>query len=180
MHSFSSPGIILKRRNFGEADRIVTIYTQKFGKLTVMAKGARKTASKKKGGLEAGTHSTCYFIQGKGMPLITQTQIIDSFPENQSSLVAMTQVLQILEIVDKLTVEESPNEAVFNSLLHSLHLISRPGFVKAELIGNIRTILTVLGFGPPANFNENDLKAYIEDLSNTTLKSKEFLTTASQ
>lgn len=174
--SFSSDGIILKRMNYGEADRIVTIYTKDFGKITAMAKSSRKTASRKKGGLEPGTESRCFFVQGKGMPLITQTNIMTSHSSSQQSLVLMTQTFQILEIVDALTIDDGENYAVYGLLKNTLAQIAN-GITRDSLLENIGSIVSALGFGPPPAFTEYDLKEYIEDLSNKSLKTKAFLTT---
>ena len=175
--SFNSEGIVLKRINYSDADRIVTIYTKKFGKVVAMAKGVRKTSSRKKGGLEPGTLSLCHFVRGRGMLLVTQTSIINSFSNSQSDLVSITQTFQILEIIDALTVEEEPNHVVYNTLLESLSIMESNGSKKTRLLENIKTILNALGFGPPENFNELDIKHYIEDLADKKLKSKNFLTT---
>jgi DNA repair protein RecO (recombination protein O) len=174
--TFSSEGIVLKRMNFSEADRIVTIYTEKFGKITAIAKGARKLSSRKKGGLEPGTISKCFFARGKGMPIITQAEIVDNFSNANDTLTKMTQAFQVLEIVDSLTPDEEANEEVYVLLIESLRLLGENGSKKKELLDNIRKILKELGFGPPKNMSESDLKLYIEDLANRSLKAKKFLT----
>jgi len=51
MHGIKVEGIILKRRNLGEADRILTVFTLHKGKLPVLAKGVRRPKSKKRGSL---------------------------------------------------------------------------------------------------------------------------------
>lgn len=176
IRSFSSDGVILKRLNYGEADRIVTIYTKDFGKITAMAKGVRKTVSRKKGGLEPGTISKCFFINGKGMPLITQASIITSHQKNQQNLVLVTQTLQMLEIVDALTIDDGENYRVYSLLTEALSNIAN-GISRQDLLASISDVVAALGFGPPASFTEYDLKEYIEDLTSKSLKTKLFLTT---
>ena len=176
--TFSTEGIVLKRINYADADRIVTIYTKNNGKVTAIAKGARKTSSRKKGGLEPGTHSVFHFAKSKGMPIVTQTSIINGFSHTQADLTSITQTFQILEIIDLLTVDGEPNQEVYNALLDSLGIMESNGTRKQQLIHNIKIILEALGFGPPQNFNELDIKHYIEDLADRKLKSKNFLTIA--
>ena len=176
--TFNSEGIVLKRINYADADRIVTIYTKKFGKVVAIAKGARKTNSRKKGGLEPGTLSDFHFVNGKGMYIVTQTSIINGFSHTQKNLTSITQTFQLLEIIDLLTAEEEPNESVYLTLLESLNIMETNGAKRQKLIENIKSILNSLGFGPPENFNEIDIKHYIEDLADKKLKSKTFLTTA--
>lgn len=174
--TFSTEGVVLKRINFSEADRIVTIFTKDFGKITGLAKGVRKTSSRKKGGLEPATHSRCLFIERKGMPLITQTHIMNSFSGNQANLVVVTQTFQMLEIVDALTVDGEENGQLYLLLIDILKKISQ-GMGRQEQVDGIKSIVAALGYGPPTNFEEYDLKEYIQELSNKNLKTKQFLTT---
>lgn len=52
MKQFVSEGIVLRRTNYGEADRILSIITPNHGKISAMAKGVRKSGSKLAGGIE--------------------------------------------------------------------------------------------------------------------------------
>lgn len=47
LRTYSSEGIVLSRKNYGEADRILVILSKNFGKLSLLAKGIRKIKSKK-------------------------------------------------------------------------------------------------------------------------------------
>lgn len=57
--------IVLGRVNYGEADRIVTVLSEKSGKLTLLAKGVRKQKSKLAGGLEVFNINEITYIPGK-------------------------------------------------------------------------------------------------------------------
>ena len=50
--SYTSEGIVLARRNYGEADRILVIYSKNFGRVSYMAKGVRRPKSRKRGHIE--------------------------------------------------------------------------------------------------------------------------------
>ncbi|MFH1792345.1 MAG: DNA repair protein RecO, partial [Patescibacteria group bacterium] len=50
--NYSTEAIILATKDYSEADRILVVYTKDFGKLSLIAKGVRKTTSKKRGHLE--------------------------------------------------------------------------------------------------------------------------------
>jgi len=174
--TFSSEGVVLKRRNYGEADRMVTIYTRSQGKVTAMAKGVRKMASKKKGGLEPGMVSKCFFAETRGMPILTQVEIVDNYSGSNDNLTNMTQTFQILEVVDNLTPDNQANEEVYDLLVGTLKLLKVNGSKKEKLLDNIRSIIKSLGFGPPDNLDELGLKDYIENVAERRLKSKKFLT----
>lgn len=177
--TYSSEGIVLKRRNFSEADRLVTIYTKEQGKITAIAKGVRKPTSRKKGALEPGTLGRYFFARGKSLDILTQTEVINSFTQAKTDLTSTTQTLQLLEIADTLTPDNEANRALFNSLLQGMHTLAGPGAKKTQLLLHITAIINSLGFGPPDDLTEAGLKQYIEELANRKLKSKKFLTTSS-
>ena len=52
-------GIILRRRDLGEADRLLTVFTRDRGKLNLLAKGVRRAASRKAGHIEPFTYRSC-------------------------------------------------------------------------------------------------------------------------
>ena len=68
-------GVILKRRNFGEADRILTIYTRDYGKVICLAKGVRRPRSKKAGHLELGSWCKIFAVHGKNLDQIGRAHV---------------------------------------------------------------------------------------------------------
>jgi DNA repair protein RecO (recombination protein O) len=56
-HSFGAEGVVLRHMDYGEADRLITVYTSQSGKIRALVKGARKITSRKAGHLEPFT--TC-------------------------------------------------------------------------------------------------------------------------
>lgn len=173
--SFKSVGVVLKRTNFGEADRIVTIFTRNLGKITALAKGVRKINSSRSGSIEPGTEAEFFFVKGKGMEILTQTRLIDSHAKARLNLVRTTQTFQLLEIIDLLTVENQDNEAVYQLVTDTLEFLGRDGKQKKYLLEQIRLILQALGFTYDKQFTESKLKAYIEDLSQKRLRTKSYL-----
>src|SRR5512135_3724343 len=74
--SFRTQAIIIKRRDFSEADRIVTILTPQHGKLDVVAKGARKPASHKTGHVELFTRADMLIQHGRGLDIMAQVEMV--------------------------------------------------------------------------------------------------------
>ena len=70
--SYSSDGIILSRKNYGEADRILIVLSKNFGKLSLLAKGIRKIKSKKRGHLEIFSKIKFSAVKGHGFDLMTE------------------------------------------------------------------------------------------------------------
>ena len=65
MRSFKAEGIVIKRSNYSEADRIVTIFTKKNGKIKVKANGVRKIASRRSPHIELFNYCVFGLYQGK-------------------------------------------------------------------------------------------------------------------
>src|SRR3990167_232676 len=88
--NYTSEGIVLARKNYGEADRIIVIYSKHFGKLRLLAKGVRRPKSRKRGHIEVFSRLKFQVSRGKGMDLITEAEIIQNFSEIRKSLKKVT------------------------------------------------------------------------------------------
>ncbi len=174
--SFSCQGIVLKRRNWGEADRMVTVYTDALGKVTAVAKGARRLNSSKRSLLEPGTQARFQFVTTKGFTLLTQCQLICSRPYLSTNLQTLVKAHQVLEIIDALTVEHEENEYVFTHLSQMLDQLAQAQVGKSVMLEQFRLLLQFLGFTHDKQFSETSLKEYIEELAAHSLRSKAYLT----
>lgn len=125
MRSFKTEGIILKRRNFGEADRILTVFTPHRGKISVLAKGVRRITSRRGGNVELLNRVMIYLYQGKGMPILTEASSLDTFGKLKEDLILSTYGYHILELVDKLTAENQGNRGLYEHLVEVLKRLSR-------------------------------------------------------
>jgi DNA repair protein RecO (recombination protein O) len=76
---YKTEGIVLKSMEYEEADKIVTIFTKDYGKITAIGKGVRKTKSKFGSSLEILTHSVFLFYKGRNIDIVSQTEILESF-----------------------------------------------------------------------------------------------------
>ncbi len=112
--------IILSRRNFGEADRIVTFFTKDFGKMNALAKGVRRPRSKKAGHLEIGNWCKIFVAKGKNLDLLTEIELKKAFGINEFSESKANKIYHFLEIVKNVTVEEQRNRELFNVLVNFL------------------------------------------------------------
>ncbi|MBI3103813.1 DNA repair protein RecO [Candidatus Daviesbacteria bacterium] len=105
MRGLKVEGIIVKRRNLGEADRILTVFTLRKGKISVLAKGVRRITSRRSGNVELLNRSLMYLHQGKGMPILTEATTLDTYAELKMDLTLSTYAYHLIELVDKLTAE---------------------------------------------------------------------------
>jgi DNA repair protein RecO (recombination protein O) len=117
---YKTEAIVLRRRDLGEADKILTLYTPYRGKIRAVAKGVRKTTSKLGGHVELFTHSLMMLAQGRNLDIVTQSQTIHSFQAIRGNLERTTQAFYVLELVDRFTEEGIENQPLFRLLLNVL------------------------------------------------------------
>ncbi|MCS7287044.1 MAG: DNA repair protein RecO [Anaerolineae bacterium] len=109
--------IVLRRTDFGEADRLLTVYSLEEGKLRLLAKGVRKPTSRKAGHLELFTHVRLLVARGRELDLITQAEALEYFRALREDLVRTGYAHYIAELADGFMAEQDKNPAVFHLLL---------------------------------------------------------------
>ncbi|OGD93155.1 DNA repair protein RecO [Candidatus Curtissbacteria bacterium RIFCSPHIGHO2_01_FULL_41_44] len=124
---FRTEGVVLKRNNFGEADRIVTIYTRDYGKISAIAKGVRRPRSKKAGHVELGNWCKIFVARGKNIDLLTEVELKCAFGIANFSVEKANRIYHLLELVESLTPEHQKNPQVFILLVQFLKMLSKPG-----------------------------------------------------
>ena len=110
---FNLDAIILRRSDYGEADRLLTVFSAERGKLTLLAKGARKTKSRKAGHIELFTHTTMQVAEGRTWGIVTQAETVESFRALREDLDKISQAYYLAELVDQFTQENDPSFPLF-------------------------------------------------------------------
>jgi DNA repair protein RecO (recombination protein O) len=167
--------IVIKRLEYQEADRLITLFSKQVGKISVLAKGVRLPKSKRQASLELGTCIKAQIIQSHRIPILTQTVIVNSFSQTKLSLPDITRLYQLLEVIDLLTPEQEPLPEVYGLLVDALTKLPTTSNKKALLLHTFHSMVQVLGFIPPKSMDELSLKNLIETIADKKLHSKEFL-----
>ncbi|MBI4036738.1 DNA repair protein RecO [Candidatus Daviesbacteria bacterium] len=161
MVAFKTEGIILKRKNYSESDRILTIFSKNRGKITVLAKGVRKITSRRAGNVELLNRVQIFLHQGKNFLILTEATSIDTYPKIKEDLTLSTYAYHIIELMDRLTAENQPNLDLYNDLVEVLNRLSdspRQILIRAFEV----RILSNLGFWSTENIA--DLNKDISDI----------------
>ena len=124
MATFKTKGIILKRTNLGEADRILTIYTKDFGKIKVVAKGIRKIKSKLAGSLELFCLDDLMIAEGRSLDIVAGAVTEKCFYNLRNDLKATHTAYYLSDVIDKMSDEEEPHREVFDLLDNLLEEIN--------------------------------------------------------
>ncbi len=126
-HLYKTEAIVLRRRDLGEADKILVLYTPHHGRLSAVAKGVRKPSSRLGGHVELLAHSTMMLAQGRNLDIVSQSQIVHSFPALRNDLDRAGYGFYVAEIVERFTEERIENQPLFRLLLNMLsHLEETP------------------------------------------------------
>ncbi len=146
--SYRTEALVIRHSNFGEADRILTLYTRENGKIRAVAKGVRKLKSRKAGHLEPFTHVQLQLARGRDLPIVTQAETIEAFLSIRNSLEITAQAAYVLEILDRFTFDEEENRELYRLAVEALQRLDSgidPFYVNRYFELHV---LDTLGFKP--------------------------------
>jgi DNA repair protein RecO (recombination protein O) len=146
--SYTSEGIVLARKNFGEADRILVLYTKNFGRISLIAKGVRRPKSRKRGHIEVFNHVRFQGVSGRGIDIMTEAEVIDDFKEVRQTLKKISLAYYLAEVLGRITHENEPNEDLFNLILTSFTKLKTTKALKALRLNFITELLILMGYWP--------------------------------
>lgn len=124
--SFKTEAVVLRSIRFGEADRILHLYSRNRGRLGAIAKGARKPRSRFGGRLEPFFRLDLVLYEGRGeLATVTAAATIDGYPSLRSSAAGIGAAARACDSVLRLLDAADPNPAAFNLLCRYLEMIDR-------------------------------------------------------
>lgn len=174
--SYKVEGIILKRANRGEADKILTVFTRSFGKRRVLAKSVRKINSRKGGNVELFNQVSLFIVKGKVLDIVIEATVINSFSSWRNDLKKIGVAYYLCELIDKMLMEEQENYQMYDLLLESLMSLNKAKL--SELILSFeKKLLIDLGFGIPKGLETSckSLLGYIEEITEKKINSPKII-----
>jgi len=156
----TATGIILKRHDYGEADRVITLCSKERGKCVLIAKGVRKINSKRKGHLELFSHVQLSFVEREGWGILTEVETIEQFDSIIHSWERLGNAFHIGEIIDRLLPEQEQQERVYTIFLRYLRALEGEGDpTRQEEVVRLceQTLLDELGYWNTEEFGAYNL-----------------------
>ena len=166
MSTIKTSGIIISENNFGDYDKMLTMLTPGYGKISCMAKGARRPKS----ALLAGTQFLCFgdylLYKGANTYNINSCETIEVFYKLRTDLDKLEYAVQITKIIKDVVQENQNSYKILQLFLNTLYVISETD-KNLELIYSTfkLKLLCLLGFlpeiekctscGKKENLNEN-------------------------
>ena len=177
--SFKIDGVVIRRKNFSEADRLLTIYSKNHGKIVTIAKGIRRLHSRKAPHLELFAHVQAYLVHGRTWDIITEVISIEKFVHLGSKLDRIVQAYRIVEQLDRLSPERESHKSIYFLLVNCLKRIDDQKINNIESVVNEFTLnlLWELGYLPREKIIVGpSLDRFLESVMEKSLKSKSLLT----
>ncbi len=150
MPLYTSEAIVLRKVDYQEADRILTFLTLERGRLSGLAKGAKRIRSRFGASLEVLTYGKLIYFdrQGKNLVSVNQFDIIHSYQKVRENLVQSSSCQYLAELIMAFLPEKEPAPDLFHLFLASLKQIEGSRDTEAILrIFEIR-FLALIGFAP--------------------------------
>jgi DNA repair protein RecO (recombination protein O) len=146
--TYRTESIVLRRSDFGEADRLLTLYSREFGKIQAIAKGARKPQTRKSGHVELFMRTNFLIAKGKNIDIVTQAELVEAYAPLREDLVRTTYASYIGELLDRFTAEEDRDLRKYNLLADGLRwLAMSDNLLLAARFYELR-LLSLAGFQP--------------------------------
>lgn len=171
MPILKTEAIVIKRKNFGEADKIITVFTKNKGKIQIIAKGIRKINSKRSPHVELLNLSLIAYHDGK-LPVLTEASSLKHYEGLKDNLQKAGHAFYICELVDGLIPLHQENRAVYNLLLQTLFELEKTSDPKPLIRKFEQEILILLGFWAKERMFLEEPVEFIEGLMERKIKSK--------
>jgi DNA repair protein RecO (recombination protein O) len=150
--AFRTQAIILKRRDFGEADRLLTILTPDHGKIDVVAKGARKPTSHKTGHVELFTRADMLIHSGRELGIVAQAEMVAPNLPIREDLGRGAYASYCAELLDRFTAQGDEDYSdLFTLLDDTLERLCIDNDPRLSVRYYEIRLLDVVGFRPELN-----------------------------
>lgn len=169
MKAYRVEGIVIKRKNLGEADRVITLFTKNFGKIKILAKGVRRITSRRGPNVELFNQVELSIHQGRTFDILTEAQVLNTFLKLRKNLDLVGLAFHVCEVVDGLCPERQSHPKVYEMMLEVLTELDSGGVNLFE-----RNLLAELGY-LPRDHKEIDTTLFIEKILERKLKTRKII-----
>lgn len=166
---YSSQGVVIKRKNFSEGDRLITLFTRDFGKVSFIAKGVRRLRSRKRGHIEIFSHINFSAIRTKSIDILSEVET-DKVFDYHNEMKRIVVGYFMIETVDKLTHEGEKNEQLYLILQKYMEDLQDSAKLKRLRYKFIVDTLILLGYHPKGKEMPNP-DALLEEITEKRMNS---------
>jgi DNA repair protein RecO (recombination protein O) len=149
--AFKTEAVVLRSIRYGEADRILHLYSRERGRMNAIAKGVRRVKSRFGGRLEPLFRVQLVAHEGRGeLVTVTSAETVDAHPRLRERRDALERATQACDAVLRLLDAAEPNRAAYNLLCHELQLLNRSpeAATRGQALAFRIKLLLAAGFAP--------------------------------
>jgi DNA repair protein RecO (recombination protein O) len=150
---YKTQAVVLNSFDYGESDSILNFYTEDYGKLGGIAKGARRSRRRFVGNIEPMSHVRLVFFHSERSELVRveEVALVNGFSELKLDIEALSVGYYLLELVSEMTREGQAIGRVFSLLTSFLGMLNSGGEREVLLRFFEIKLLSVLGYMPHLN-----------------------------
>src|SRR2546422_1349143 len=149
MPTYPADAVVLRRLDYGEADRILTLLTREHGKLAVIAKGSRRAKARMGNGLDLFTRSQMLLAKGRNLDVVAQAERRGDVRNISGDLQRTAYACLVAEVADKVLEERHPVDDVFELVVTTIERLNTPErSPRVESAWFLMRILDLLGYQP--------------------------------
>jgi DNA repair protein RecO (recombination protein O) len=145
---YRARGIVLRRQDLGEADRILTLFTAEHGKRRVVAKGTRRVSSRIAGHLEPFTAVRVLIARTRGLDIVSQVETIAAFSDLRAHEAAIASAGYFAELVDTFLPDDQANDVAWELLFGALNLLDQRHDARLVTLIFEMGLLRAVGYRP--------------------------------
>jgi DNA repair protein RecO (recombination protein O) len=138
---------VLRKLDYGEADRIFTLLTREHGKVGAIAKGVRRSASRLAPALELFNQIDVQLASGRNLDVITQVVRLPA-PRIEADVERTAHASLITELADRVGDERHPVEGIFELTVLALNELAREAQPRRASAFFMMAALDLLGYAP--------------------------------
>src|SRR3989440_8626734 len=149
MPTYQADAVVLRRLDYGEADRILTLLTREHGKLSVIAKGSRRARARAANGLDLFAHARMMLARGHNLDVVAQAERVGDVRNISGDLHRTAYACLVAEVADKVLEERHRVDDVFELVVVSIERLNTPErSARVESAWFVMRILDLLGYQP--------------------------------
>jgi len=143
--------ITIRYADYSNTSRIFTFYTRRFGRISALAKGAKRRYSRLVGHVDLLSFGEIVFISGRTrdrLHILTEACAFETFPAIREDLARFYAACHAVQLVNAMTAEDDPSPELFDCLLELLRWLERGIEPTVPLFAFEAHLLVLTGFMP--------------------------------
>src|SRR5260370_14666332 len=146
--TYRDRAVVLRKLDYGEADRIFTLLTREHGKVGAIAKGVRRAESKLGASLELYGHVDVLLAKGRGdLDVVAQVQRVPGY-RIEGDVARMAHAALIAELAERVCEDRHPLDGVYEMTVGALYELGHESDPRRAPAGFLITALDLLGYAP--------------------------------